>query len=125
MEDHFLYPYEYGCILSFILQCVLASVNDIDSSFLSAVLHNIVLYHCSGDQSQPIHLHRQVHCCVIPSPRPYEDHSRPYIRIHFLRKRGSQSPCDSGYDHRSIGDDLVWQCLIQARWKGASQLLNA
>nr|POE57523.1 udp-galactose transporter 2 [Quercus suber] len=31
------------------------------------VIHSSVLYHCGRDQSQSIHLHRQIYACVIPS----------------------------------------------------------
>ena len=77
----------------------------------SAVIHNSVLYHCGRDQSQSIHLHRQIYGRVIPSAWSYEDYSCPDFRIHFLWKRGSQFTSNFGYGHCRSGNDVVRQRL--------------
>lgn len=92
-------------------------------SLLSAGIHYSVLHHCSWDQPQPIHLHRQIYGCIIPSPRPYEDYSSPDFRIYILWERGPQHTSSCRHDHCNNGNGLVWQCLLQAGRERAAQLL--
>jgi hypothetical protein len=71
----------YTC---FSLQLVVTAVNDLGHFCLPAVIHNSLLHHRGRDQSQSIHLYRQIYSCVVPGAWTYEDHSCVDFRFHFI-----------------------------------------
>lgn len=92
--------------------------------FVLADVHIPVMHHCSWDQPQPIYLHWQIYCCVFSSTWPYEDNTCFNNGVLFLWEGGSQS--SRGFrDGNSCGwNDMVWQRLIKAWWKGALESLS-
>lgn len=111
----------YTCVqIHFWLQLVVPGVNDLGHFCLPAVIHNSLLHHRGRDQSQSIHLHRQIYSCVVPSAWTYEDHSCVDFRFHFIWERGSQFTCNYGYDRCCYRNGLVWQRLRHAGREGTA-----
>ncbi|PWA60757.1 hypothetical protein CTI12_AA379360 [Artemisia annua] len=42
-----------------------------------------------GTNLSQFYLHREVHSCHIPSPRPHENNTSPHSRVHLFWKRGT------------------------------------
>uniref|UniRef100_A0A7C9EF72 Uncharacterized protein n=1 Tax=Opuntia streptacantha TaxID=393608 RepID=A0A7C9EF72_OPUST len=103
------------CNLNFIF----SSNNSLTTFVVSAVLDHPFMHNCNRDKLEPVHLHRQIHRCVIPSARPYEDNPRFDSRIYVIWERRSELTSDPWHGNCSSGDDLVRECLLKARWKRA------
>ena len=89
-----------------------------------ADVHISVMHYCSWDQPQPIYLHWEIYCCIISSTRPYEDNTCISDGILFLWEGWSQSPSGFRNGNSCAWNDMVWQCLIKARWKRALEPLS-
>ena len=75
---------------------------------MCADFDHFVMCHRGGDEPEPVHMHREVHGCFIPSDRTYEDYTGSDIWIHFVRKRGSNFASGFGNGGGNCGNDMVW-----------------
>lgn len=89
-----------------------------------ADFHNPVMHYRSWNQPQPIYLHWKIYCCIFSSTWPHENNTCFNNGILFLWEGRSQSSCSCRDDNSCGWNDVVWQCLIKAWWKGTLESLS-
>lgn len=92
--------------------------------FFYTGVSNPLMLHCSRDQPQPVHLHRQIHSRVLPSTWPHENNPCFDPRIYIFWKGGSKSARGSRDGDSRSWNGMVWKCIIQAWRKRETELFN-
>ena len=87
----------------------------------SAVFPYALMFHCHWCQSEPIHLHWPVFCCILPSPGPHEDRTCFVPWVSLLWQGGRESSGSRRDGPRCSWNDLVWECVSKAWWQRAAQ----
>ena len=77
----------------------------------SAVFPYALMFHCHWRQSEPIHLHWPVFCCILPSPGPHEDCSCSVPWVSLLWQGGSESSGGSWDGPCCSWNDMVRECI--------------
>ncbi|CAM0903910.1 unnamed protein product [Alopecurus aequalis] len=90
------------------------------TSTVTVFLHCAVMRDCSRNQSQPVHLHWEIHGRHVSSDRSHEDYSRANPGIPVLWERRPELPRRGRDGPRRGRDDMVQQRVFETRRQGAA-----